>query len=93
MNKLAYIVFILCLFHSLLFANEVPCDIPEACNFGLDEECDGAPGLVQNLTINQLPFQNFVEIAWSEPNCGIGLYFNYFLVGDIDGEVVDISIS
>ena len=95
MSKFLYIVSIFSLV-AYSFADEVGCMDPMACNY--DEfateagECENQPGVIDLLTYQVSTGENLAVINWSQP-CGLGNIFVYSLVGTIDGEAVNISIS
>ena len=56
------------------------------------DECDGSPGILTDLNVITFENENKIQIEWTQP-CGLGNIFAYYIVGDIDGEDVSISIS
>ena len=95
MSKLGYILSIFCLV-AYSYAED-GCMDGNACNWDPeatvdDGSCEGAPGIINDIDADVNDGENSVLISWSRP-CGLGNIFAYTLVGNIDGEDVELSIS
>ena len=95
MSKFLYIISILSLV-AYSFADEAGCMELSACNYDefatVGGECVDQPGVVDLLTSEVNSGEDVAVINWSQP-CGLGNIFAYSLVGIIDGESVNVSIS
>ena len=95
MSKLGYILSIFCLV-AYSFADDIGCMNPDACNYDelatQEGECVSSPGSIDDFSVQVNDGENVAVIDWSQP-CGLGNIFAYSLVGTIENEDVDISIS